>query len=304
VSAGWDRPYDTLRRQWHVVPVEATSRLSSKDLLQLSDAELLAVWDRAFHGTSTGSSYGIRGWYHDLYRDKLAGLEVLDLGCGLAVSSLHFAEHGASLTFSDIVEDNLRVVERLCALKGVRGRFLHIDDASSFADLADDFAVVMAIGSLINAPRDLIREEVQAILPHLRPDARWLYFAYPRARWIHDGSPPFSEWGKYTDGPDTPWMEYHERETLEYFPHGHSRSSLSASGTTTTSTGSTADWGRAWPLTCGGHPPSLEAQVGLVRRSVDLVLDDPVVTEREQQRPVGCGQPGLVANNGRIVHDQ
>jgi len=216
VSVGWEHPYDTLRRRWHVVPVEATSRLNSRDLLQLPDAQLLSIWDRAFHGTSTGSYYGIRGWYHDLYRDKLAGLDVLDVGCGLAISSIHFAEHGARLTFADIVEDNLRVVERLCALKGLRGRFLYIENARSFATLPDDFSVVMAIGSLINAPREVIRDEVQAILPHLRPNGRWLHFAYPRARWIRDGEPSFSEWGKQTDGPDTPWMEFHEKETLEY----------------------------------------------------------------------------------------
>jgi len=216
VTDSWNCPYEMLRKRWHIVPVEATSRLSSRELLLLSDRELLAIWDRAFHGTSAGPNYGIRGWYHDLYRDKLAGLEVLDVGCGLAVSSIHFAEHGARLTFADIVEDNLRVVERLCTLKGLRGRFLHIENAGSFASLSGEFSVVMAIGSLINAPREVIRDEVQAILPHLRPRGRWLHFAYPRARWVRDGKPPFSEWGKYTDGPDTPWMEYHDKETLEY----------------------------------------------------------------------------------------
>jgi SAM-dependent methyltransferase len=216
VSADWTSPYDMLRRRWHVVPVDAASRLSSSELLQLSDSELLAVWERAFHGTSTGPYYGVRGWYHDIYRDKLVGREVLDIGCGLAVSSIHFAEHGAHLTFADIVENNLRLVERLCELKGIEGRFLYIEDASSFAALPNDFEVVMAIGSLINAPHEIVRGEVQAILPHLRPRGRWLHFAYPRARWVRDGMPPFSEWGTYTDGPGTPWMEYHDKGILEY----------------------------------------------------------------------------------------
>src|SRR5208282_5649880 len=93
---------------------------------------------------------------------------------------------------------------------------LHIEGHHSFAALADDFNGAMAIGSLINAPLDFTRDEIQAILPHLKSGARWLHLGYPKARWERDGSPEFSEWGAMTDG-GAPWMEFHERETMEYF---------------------------------------------------------------------------------------
>jgi SAM-dependent methyltransferase len=216
VGAEWSAPYEVLRKKWGTVPFDAATRVESRELLTVSDQDLLAAWDRAYHGTSTGSFYGLRGWYHDLYRHKLKGLKVLDLGCGLAVSSIHFAEHGARLTFSDIVSDNVRVAERLCALKGVAAEFLYIDDERSFAALPDEFDVVLALGSLLNAPLRVIRDEIRAILPHLKDGGRWLHLAYPKARWEREGSMPFSEWGNYTDGSGTPWMEYHDREKIEF----------------------------------------------------------------------------------------
>jgi 2-polyprenyl-3-methyl-5-hydroxy-6-metoxy-1,4-benzoquinol methylase len=208
--------YDGLRERWKVVPAGQTATQDSTALLSLSDDDLLAAWQASFDSTSTGAGYGIRGWYHDIYRDHLRGLNVLDVGCGFAASSLYFAEHGAQLTFADIVSDNVSVVRRLCAIKNIQAEFLYIEDERSFAALRNEFDFVLALGSLINAPREVIRDEIQAILPHLKDGARWLHLAYPKARWVREGGPPFSEWGNLTDGPGTPWMEYHERDTLQF----------------------------------------------------------------------------------------
>jgi FkbM family methyltransferase len=213
----WLSPYEVLRNKWGTVPLDAETRIESSDLLTMPDRDLLALWHRAYNGTSTGLFYGIRGWYHDLYRDKLRGHKILDVGCGLAVSSLHFAEHGARVTFADIVEDNLRVVERICALKGIAGEFFYIQDDRSFERLAYGFDAVLAIGSLLNAPEKVTRAEIQMLLPHLNAGGRWLHLAYPKSRWIRDGMPLFSQWGELTDGPGTPWMEYHDWEKMLYF---------------------------------------------------------------------------------------
>jgi SAM-dependent methyltransferase len=213
----WPAPYEVLRKKWGTVPFDAVTRIESRELLTISDQDLLAVWDRAYHGTSTGSFYGIRGWYHDLYRDKLKGRKVLDLGCGLAISSIHFAEHGARMTFADIVEDNVRVVERLCRIKRIAADFLYIRDERSFDGLPSDFDIVLALGSLLNAPKEVTRAEVQCLLPHLKSGGRWLHLAYPKSRWLREGMPPFSEWGEATDGAGTPWMEYHDWEKMLYF---------------------------------------------------------------------------------------
>jgi SAM-dependent methyltransferase len=217
VGDEWSFPYEVLRKKWGTVPLDTETRIKSSELLMMPDQDLLALWHRAYNGTSAGPFYGIRGWYHDLYRGKLKGRNILDVGCGLAVSSFHFAEHGARVTFADIVEDNLRVVERICTLKGIAGEFFYIQDDRSFDQLPYGFEVVMAIGSLLNAPQKATRAEIQLLLPHLNTGARWLHLAYPKSRWIREGMLPFSQWGELTDGPGTPWMEYHDWEKMLYF---------------------------------------------------------------------------------------
>jgi len=208
--------YEILRRKWNTVPAAANVRAESGSLLNLPDRELLAAWDHGYLTVATGQEWGRRGWYHDIYRDKLADRRVLDLGCGFGLSTIHFAEHGARVTFADIVEENVELVRRVCGIKGISAEFLYIESNSSFAALPDYFDFVLAIGSLINAPLDFTRAEIQSVLPHLKRPGRWLHFGYPKARWLRDGSLPFDKWGAVTDGEGTPWMVYHEREAMTY----------------------------------------------------------------------------------------
>jgi SAM-dependent methyltransferase len=216
MTTDWTAPYDILRRRWTLLPAGPSTRVQATALADLPDPELLAAWEAALERTTTGAGYGIRGWYHDLYRDQLRGLKVLDLGCGFGISSLYFAENGAQVTFADIAFENVRIVQRLCMLKGLSADFLYIEDERSFYSLRTMFDVVLALGSLINAPLEVIRSEVQAVLPHLKHSGRWLHFSYPKARWEREGRLAFSEWGNHTDGPGTPWMEYHDREKIEF----------------------------------------------------------------------------------------
>jgi len=37
-----------------------------------------------------------------------------------------------------------------------------------------------------------------------------LQLAYPKSRWIRDGSPSFDKWGPMVDGPGTPWEEWYD----------------------------------------------------------------------------------------------
>ncbi len=214
---GWSQPFERLRRKWSEVPAGNDERITNERLLALSDSELKESWVRANAHDVNGEGFGIRGWFHRIYRPILNGKKVLDIGSGFAVSTMDFALQGARLTFSDISLGNLKVLERLSAVLGVRADFHYIENIASFASLPCDYDFVTAIGSLINAPAPVIRDEVQAILPHLRVGGRWLHFAYPKSRWQREGSLPFSQWGEKTDGPGTPWMEFHERETMDYF---------------------------------------------------------------------------------------
>lgn len=206
-----------LRQKWRTVPAATDQRVTTIDLARLTDNDLCAFWHREVERATTGDAYPIRGWYHDLYKPILAGKRVLDVGAGMGIDALTFAQHGADVTMLDIVPENVDHTARLARLLGLsdHARSFFMEDLSSLAVLADDFDFIWCQGSLINAPFDFVRAEVQALLNHLPVGGRWIELAYPKERWIREGSPPFEEWGTKTDGEGTPWVEWYDLGKLQ-----------------------------------------------------------------------------------------
>jgi 2-polyprenyl-3-methyl-5-hydroxy-6-metoxy-1,4-benzoquinol methylase len=214
-GAEWDSPYDTLRKRWEAVPKTETEVSSTKGLLALSDEKLLAEWEKARRDITTGEQFAHRGWYHALYAGGMSGKKVMDVGSGFAVDSITFAQHGARLTFVDLVETNLKVLQRLCQILGLGDtKFVLFEDLASLTPLDTDYDLIMAMGSLHNAPEHVMQPEYQELVKHLKVGGRWLQLAYPRSRWVREGRMPFSEWGKHTDPGATPWCEWYDLAKL------------------------------------------------------------------------------------------
>lgn len=211
----WDRPFDLLRKKWQEVPAGET-RLLTSELVELPDKELKKLWERERLAATTGAAFEVRGWYHTLYREVLRSKRVMDFGCGFGMDGITFAQHGAQVNFVDIVESNLIVVKRLCRMFHlINVDFFYLEEMDSFSSLRADFDVVWCQGSLINAPFDVIREEVQELLKRLPVGGRWIELAYPKRRWEREGRLPFHRWGERTDGPGTPWVEWYDLPKLK-----------------------------------------------------------------------------------------
>ncbi|MEX2287793.1 MAG: class I SAM-dependent methyltransferase [Planctomycetaceae bacterium] len=207
-------PFPALRAKWGVVPA-GLSRSSTSELLTLTDQELLQVWTGKRAAATTGKEFAVRGWYHTLYKDVLRGKSVLDVGSGLGLDGITFAQHGARLTFLDLVPSNLELLERLCGLLGVENvAFHYLESLDSIAALSGRFDVIWCQGSLINTPFDVTRREAQALLKHLPIGGRWIELAYPEERWLREGRLGFDEWGAKTDG-GAPWVEWYDIAKLE-----------------------------------------------------------------------------------------
>jgi SAM-dependent methyltransferase len=214
-SASWQLPYETLRKKWVEVPVTATGALKTTRLIELPDDALLAEWEAARKDITTGSEFAHRGWYHALYGAGMRGKKVMDVGSGFGVDSITFAQHGARITFVDLVESNLNVLERLCKIMNLRDvQFVLLSELDSLKPLDTDYDVIMAMGSMHHAPMEILKPEYRELLRHLKVGGRWLQLAYPKARWIRDGRPRFAHWGLVTDGPGTPWAEWLDPEKL------------------------------------------------------------------------------------------
>ncbi|MGO9209713.1 MAG: class I SAM-dependent methyltransferase [Terriglobales bacterium] len=208
---------EILRTKWGEVPAGELTRVMSQDLMKLSDEELLRRWTEFWNDTSTGKAYSVRGWYQILYKSILRGKKVMDVGAGLGIDTIFYAEHGAEVTFVDVAQPNLQVIERLCKIKGLaRTRFCYLADLRALEQLPDDYDAIYCCGSLINAPAEVTRIEAQELLKHLPVGGRWIELAYPRERWVRDGRMSFREWGNKTDG-GAPWMEWHDLQKIEAF---------------------------------------------------------------------------------------
>ena len=71
----------------------------------------------------------------------------------------------------------------------------------------NDTDVLFSGGSLHHAPREFLEPEYRILESKIRTGGRWLQLAYPKTRWVREGSPKFEKWGTYTDGPDTPYAK-------------------------------------------------------------------------------------------------
>lgn len=200
------------REKWREVPGgdDAAGRYFSTDLLAMPDGEFLALWEKHATGRVTGSL----SWLGPVYRDFFAGRRVLELGSGLGLDGLRFAGQGANWTFADIAADNLKLIERVAALKGLRVKTFLIGSDLSFDALGGQYDAILASGSMHHVPFEIAREECLSALRRLKPGGRWIELAYPKERWLREGSQPFDQWGKGTDGDRTPWAEWYDADKL------------------------------------------------------------------------------------------
>src|SRR6266478_8387487 len=156
-SAAWEKPYETLRKKWVEVPTTAAGSEKTTRLLELPDQALLAEWEKARKDITTGGEFAHRGWYHALYAEGMRGKKVMDIGSGFGVDSITFAQHGAKLTFVDLVELNLKVLQRLCGILGLKDVQFHLlENLDSLRALDTDYDVIMAMGSLHKAPVEVM----------------------------------------------------------------------------------------------------------------------------------------------------
>jgi 2-polyprenyl-3-methyl-5-hydroxy-6-metoxy-1,4-benzoquinol methylase len=209
--------FAVLRRKWATVPFTQIDRIATDGLSALDDEQLLSHWEKARRITVDGRDpNNRRGWYQLLYRDWCRGRKIIDMGCGLGIDGLHFAEHGAKVTFVDLVPSNIEVVQRICRLKGIADNctFLVMETLGDLDGLPADYDAVFGFGSLMHAPLEIMKPEFAALVARLKPEGRFIMHAYPKSRWEREGEMPFEKWGEKTDGQGTPWAEWYDANKL------------------------------------------------------------------------------------------
>uniref|UniRef100_A0A6M3KFD3 Putative methyltransferase n=1 Tax=viral metagenome TaxID=1070528 RepID=A0A6M3KFD3_9ZZZZ len=192
--------------KWRELPIGGGNglRAFSSEILQWPDGRLLAQW-------RTARDYAMKeaAWYLKYYEPIFRGRDVCEVGPGIGLDGIWFAERGARMTFADIVPDNLRLLRRICGLQGICAEFYEINNPLKF-DLAQNFDAFLMVGIVHHSPFDFMRRELRAMMKFLNPGGRVAVMAYPKERYVKSRAEDFTEFARMTDGVRTPWAEWYD----------------------------------------------------------------------------------------------
>ena len=210
-SGGWGRYRGRRRVMQHVRRLaRAHPRASARAYwdqrvqdLHLSDQPagtpaFIAAHDAYRHGKA--AYLGGLLEYHR-WRDRA----VLDVGCGIGLDLIRFAQAGASVTGVDLSTTAVDIARRNCVAAGVKVDILQGEAAClPFKDGSFDLVVAYALTSFVPDPRVVNSE----LLRVLKPGGTAILMAYNRLSWMGLLAPLLGGFGGHADAPffrqDTP----------------------------------------------------------------------------------------------------
>ena len=135
-------------------------------------------------------------WLHQAR--PLAGLEVLEIGCGTGCSTVALAEQGARVTAIDINESSLAVARERCALHGLEAEFQRANAEAlqtTFGARRFDAVVLVAVLEHMTLLERL--SAMNGAWELLRPGGLWVCSETPNRLWYFDDHTsllPFYSW--------------------------------------------------------------------------------------------------------------
>lgn len=160
--------------------------------------EIHHYWNDHIHDLAIAKHpVGTLGFFDDLdeYRfDKLnylprvvdffayKGKKVLEIGCGVGIDLVHFAENGAIVTGVDLADTSIELAKKNFELRGLKGDFYRLDGENlPFTDAS--FDMVYAHGVLQyteNAQK--MANEIRRVL---RPGGEAIMMVYNKISWLN-----------------------------------------------------------------------------------------------------------------------
>jgi hypothetical protein len=208
------------RSYWRFAPSGAGKHDTAR-LLLLNDVELTILWDGAF--IRRFRQYAEEEEFLRRMAGEFAGKKILSVGPGLGLHEIHYQLHGAKLTCCDIVESNLRVVERVAALKGAVA-MRSILSSGPNTELGGPYDVIFLYGSLMTMPEAMQRGLCAQCLASLAPEGSvvlMLYtweFARATCGWPSPEEFDPSVFAQASDptvgNEHCPWSDWHDDEKL------------------------------------------------------------------------------------------
>ncbi len=215
-SAGEAFDLHEARNYWRFAP-SGVGKVDSATLLSLPDEEFYSTWER--HFKSRLSHYWEEGHTIPYFAELFRGKKVLSFGSGLGLNEMQFLRAGADLTCADIVESNLRVIERVAAIEGVGPVKIVAMKDSATTDFGGPYDYIYANGSLMTMPFDKQAMVVANFKKSLKPDGRIILMLYTW-KFVADtcGVDSPKAFARYSDPSvgdiHNPWSDWHDDRKL------------------------------------------------------------------------------------------
>jgi SAM-dependent methyltransferase len=123
--------FEQSREQWRVLPVDDYGYVDASTLLDYSDADLVALVDKAeaIRYNPQGYRNWDNGWQRGMH-DGLTGRTVLDFGCGIGLEARRLARAGNSVIVADINPHSAGLACYVLELAGITAeiRYIYGDD--------------------------------------------------------------------------------------------------------------------------------------------------------------------------------
>jgi len=202
--------------KWATVPI-GERRIHTTPILNLDDEQLAQFYQECISVAQVD-----RQWIYENFSGIIENRTVLEIGSGLGCDGVHFSQLAKEWTFSDIVDENIQLLKRVCSLLDVDNVDFQVINDILTHDFKKTYDLLYAIGVLHHLPFELAAMEIRNIDRFLVNGSYVIVLMYPIERWIDEGKPDFSEFGRRTDGKETPWAEYYtETKVKELFGPGY-----------------------------------------------------------------------------------
>jgi SAM-dependent methyltransferase len=166
---------DRARAYWKHAPT-GFGKMNSEDLLELEEDEFKAILrtrmkERYFY---FWEDVPVVNHFCEMFRGK----NVLAFGTGLGPEEIRFLKAGARVTCADIVESNLKTIERIVALEGLEGFSSLLMEDPSLTEFPDSIDFFYARGSLQTMPFELQKTVIEKIKEKLAPNGQLIFLVY------------------------------------------------------------------------------------------------------------------------------
>jgi len=175
---------DRQREAWSRPPIDDVGYIPSAELLTLTDTQLAGLAEQVRRCRYQGERNHGGLWRDLMGLDELAGLDVLDFGCGTGVEAVELARRGNRIGLADISPENLELAGRLLHLTGYRGPLTyHLVQMQPPYISAENgsYDVFYASGVLHHIP--WARQIMQAAHALLRPGGQCRLLLYSDQGW-------------------------------------------------------------------------------------------------------------------------